>query len=102
MAKRRRYSLTHAATRFVQRSDEDPSITFTELVRRVKHMQGIEFIQRQTCSRSLVRTKGSGEYVYCIINRPQRSVITVLTKEQAAEQLKGDLREIPTVPINLH
>ena len=97
--RRRRYKTTHAATRHAFRSDDE--MEFDELTRRVKDLDQIEFLQRQTCSRSLIRTMGVDGYIYCIINRPKRSIITVLTEEQAAEQLKADLREIPSFPMNL-
>ena len=99
MARKRKRSTTHAAIRHWQRCDD--GLDFSELARRVKALQQIEFIQRQTCSRSLIRTKGDSGYVYAVINRPKRSVITVLTEEQVAEQLKGQNRQIPEYPINV-
>lgn len=98
MSRRHKRTMTHAAIRHMQRSAD--ALDFTELARRVRQLREIEFIQRQTCSRSLIRTKGDSGYIYAIINRPKRSIITVLTEDQAAEQLRGQGRELPEHPIN--
>lgn len=99
MARKRKRNNTHAAIRHWQRSGDE--IDFSELTRRVKQLEKIEFVQRQTCSRSLIRTMGDNGYIYAIINRPRRSIITVLTEDQAADQLKAQGRDMPATPINL-
>lgn len=87
MSKKKRMSDAHAATRLVQRlGGEVPMERLREAVGRGE----VEFMKRQSTSRSICRVLVEGVWVYMVINRKTRSIITVLDEDQGRARLLAD------------
>lgn len=79
MPKRRRKD-RHAAARLVQRTD--CALSLHELRLRV-HSGAYQSLLRQSVTRTVCRTQATdGTWVYMVINRRTKNLITVLTEEQ--------------------
>lgn len=78
----------HAARRLAERAS---SATFDGL-RAAVDAGRFEFVERQTCTRSLCRAHVGGEDVYFVLNRRTRSIVTVLDAAQAALHIGASAR----------
>lgn len=77
---RKKHRETHAAYRLAVRA---PEVDFPTLKTAVAEGQ-FRYVRRQTASRSLCHADvGDGVGVYFVINRRNKSIITVLTRCQA-------------------
>lgn len=84
MARKKR-SEAHAALRLTQRYGNN-EVTMERLHKLVQKGE-FQYVKRQTGTRSLCKTVVGSEDVYFILARPGNSIVTVLTPEQAKEQL---------------
>ena len=58
-----------------------------ESLKRCVSASHFEFRKRQSCTRSICKALVDGHVVWFILNRPNRTIITVLTEDQAQSQL---------------
>jgi hypothetical protein len=89
--KKKRKRQRHAAVRLVQRGAGGLSM---DEIRLAVEKGVVEYLDRQTCSRSMIRIAGPDGWANAVINRKARSVITMLTEEQAAERLRAAGKEL--------
>lgn len=87
MSKKKRMSDAHAAARLVQRLGGD--VSMERLRERVQGGE-MEFMKRQSTSRSICRVLIDGSWIYMVINRKTRSIITVLDEDQGRARLLAD------------
>ena len=88
---------THAMSRVATRGAG--GLSSKELEERVAKRKGVTFLFRQTVQRSLARVDGPEGPAWCIINRKRNEIVTVLTEEQAAEQLRSVGRKLAGSPL---
>lgn len=90
---------THAGVRLVERLDG--VLSLDELRRRLKDGD-VEYLRRQSVTRSLCRTRApDGTWVYMVVNRKEKSIITILTQELAENlyrEIGRDPRELQLEP----
>lgn len=83
---KKRKSVSHTALRLLERyGDHD---IYPEDIRAKIQKGDFEYVRRQTCSRTLCRTTLSGSQVWFVLNKLTRGLVTVLTKEQAAQHMQ--------------
>jgi hypothetical protein len=76
---RSRIKENHAALRAAERYE---NVSLQAI--RLEILAGrMGFLMRQTASRSLVRVRVNEQWVYLVLNRAHRTVVTVLSPEQA-------------------
>lgn len=76
----------HAAVRLLQRYGGDIGLAD---VRHAIQAGAFDYVARQSCSRSLIRVRvRDDQEVHVVINRKKKTIITVLSPEQAADWTK--------------
>jgi hypothetical protein len=76
----------HAALRTVQRYE---GVEYDDVADALA-VGHFTYMHRQSCSRSLVKIDVDDMVIYAVINRKNRSIVTVLSPEQAAEWRDDD------------
>lgn len=85
----------HARSRLAERvltDGEGAEVDFEEVEQKVRDGE-IEWLKKQSCSRSICRVFVPGlksGWVYLVVNRKTRSIITVLSEAQARDRLLAD------------
>jgi hypothetical protein len=64
-----------------------------ELKERLKKGE-VQYLARQSVTRSLCRTSAPDGFIYMIVNRKRKSIITVLTEEQALIKMQEMGRDV--------
>jgi hypothetical protein len=90
----KRVKETHAGSRVVERGAG--GLSLYDLQRHVRTRQGLDWLAKLSCTRSLVRIKGPEGWAYIIIQKERNVVVTVLTKEQAEATIGHPLDEPKT------
>jgi len=81
--KKRKMNDMHAAIRLCQRYP-NADVTMAAVKREVQ-MGRVEFLHRQTVTRSVAQVTVHGTVVYLVLARPNMGIVTVLSPEQAQE-----------------
>ena len=89
---RKKLKDSHAGARLVERYDA--ILSMEELRERMRTSQ-VEYLYRQTATRSVCRTPAQEGYVYFIADRKRGGIVTVLTEAQVTELLAGVGRALP-------
>jgi hypothetical protein len=96
---KKKFKDNHAGARLVERYGSSPDQAWLSMdeLRKLLHAGEVQYLYRETATRSLCRAKAEQGFVYFIANRKRGSIVTVLTEEQAKKLLDNIGRTLPEV-----